>query len=69
MIKYVDSILTTHVCKVPADLESGLGVLLKLKGKPIVNDLMLPPMALTHNALLQLQIRKSSRMPSNISSF
>lgn len=30
--KYVDTILTTHVCKVPADYESGLRVLLQLQG-------------------------------------
>ncbi|WVO22664.1 uncharacterized protein IAS62_003995 [Cryptococcus decagattii] len=29
--KYVDTILTTHVCKVPADYESGLRVLLQLQ--------------------------------------
>jgi elongator complex protein 1 len=33
MIKYVDTILTTHVCKDPPDLESGLRVLLRLKSK------------------------------------
>lgn len=30
--KYVETILTTHVCKVPADYESGLRVLLQLQG-------------------------------------
>lgn len=29
---YVESILTTHVCKIPADYESGLRVLLQLQG-------------------------------------
>lgn len=30
--KYVETILTTHVCKIPADYESGLRVLLQLQG-------------------------------------
>ena len=32
-IRYIDTILTTHVCKTPSDLESGLRVLLQLKGR------------------------------------
>ncbi|KAJ9102595.1 hypothetical protein QFC21_002996 [Naganishia friedmannii] len=31
LVKYVDTILTTHVCKNPPDLEAGLRVLLQLK--------------------------------------
>lgn len=30
--KYVETILTTHVCKIPPDYESGLRVLLQLQG-------------------------------------
>lgn len=30
-MKYIDTVLTTHVCKTPSDLESGLRVLLQLK--------------------------------------
>lgn len=33
LVKYVDTILTTHVCKNPPDLEAGLRVLLQLKGE------------------------------------
>jgi elongator complex protein 1 len=33
MVRYVDTILTTHVCKSPPDLEAGLRVLLQLKGE------------------------------------
>lgn len=31
MVKYIETILTTHVCKQPADYESGLGLLLQLQ--------------------------------------
>lgn len=31
MLKYTETILTTHVCKQPADYESGLRVLLRLQ--------------------------------------
>lgn len=30
--KYVETILTTHVCKIPPDYESGLRVVLQLQG-------------------------------------
>lgn len=33
MVRYVDTILTTHVCKSPPDLEAGLRVLLQLKSE------------------------------------
>lgn len=33
LLKYVETILTTHVCKVPADYESGLRVLLHLQSQ------------------------------------
>lgn len=32
LVKYVETILTTHVCKQPADYESGLRLLLQLQG-------------------------------------
>lgn len=32
LVKYVDTILTTHVCKQPADYEAGLRLLLQLQG-------------------------------------
>lgn len=31
MVKYVDTILTTHVCQIPAEYESGLRLLLELQ--------------------------------------
>jgi hypothetical protein len=32
LVKYIETILTTHVCKQPADYESGLRLLLQLQG-------------------------------------
>ncbi|KAL7421377.1 putative elongator complex protein 1 [Cryptotrichosporon argae] len=33
IVKYVETVLTTHVCKVPADYEAGLRVLLRLQAE------------------------------------
>jgi elongator complex protein 1 len=33
LLKYTETILTTHVCKIPADYESGLKVLLHLQSE------------------------------------
>ena len=33
LLRYVETILTTHVCKIPADYESGLRVLLHLQSE------------------------------------
>lgn len=33
MVQYVETVLTTHVCKQPPDYEAGLNVLLQLQGK------------------------------------
>jgi elongator complex protein 1 len=38
MVKYVESVMTAHVCKSPPDYESALAVLLKLQGtSPILS--------------------------------
>lgn len=33
LVQYVETVLTTHVCKQPPDYEAGLNVLLRLQGK------------------------------------
>lgn len=33
LVQYIDTVLTTHICKSPPDLEAGLRVLLELKSK------------------------------------
>lgn len=33
VVRYIETILTTHVCKRPADYEAGLRVLHKLQGE------------------------------------
>jgi len=43
MLKYTETILTTHVCKQPADYESGLRVLLRLQSE--LSERIGPPKA------------------------
>lgn len=62
LTKYVNSILTAYVVKTPPDHDSGLALLLRLRGKTLTSSTIFYPITTQQTSILI-----SSKTPSNTS--